>query len=230
MGIVGLQKMTLLDYPGKVACTVFLGGCQFRCPWCHNAEIIDDSIPSYIEDRDFLAFLETRKGFLDGVCFSGGEPLLYSGLEDLIRETKKMGFLVKLDTNGYAFEKLKAIIETGLIDYVAMDIKNSPSLYGKTVGIEELDIRPIMHSVAYLLQDVVDYEFRTTLIDQYHNEEAMKEISQWIQGAKRYFLQSFEDKESVPQRNLSAPSKEKIKKYKAIFEGKVGQIELRGQS
>lgn len=230
MGIIGLQKMTLLDYPEKVACTVFLSGCQFHCPWCHNAEITSKQLASRMEEEEFFSFLKTRRGFLDGVCFTGGEPLLYPGLEGLIRESKKLGFLVKVDTNGYETNRLRDLVSSGLVDYLAMDIKNSPALYGKTVGIPDLDIRPISASISYLLQAGVDYEFRTTLIDQYHSLSSMAEISHWIHGAKRYFLQPFEDRETVPERNLSAPSPEKIEKMMALFQGKVGQIGLRGRS
>lgn len=230
MGIVGLQKMTLLDYPEKVACTVFLGGCQFRCPWCHNAEITQEPLPNLMDEGSFLRFLKSRQGFLDGVCFTGGEPLLYPGLEDLIRRTKELGFLVKVDTNGYETGRLQDLLSMGLVDYFAMDIKNSPALYGKTVGIPDLPIGPILDSVSLLMEDGADYEFRTTLIDQYHSLESMEEIAQWISGAKRYFLQPFEEKKTVPEKNLSAPSLEKIEQYLSLFQGKVGQIGLRGRA
>lgn len=228
MGIVGLQKMTLLDYPEKVACTVFLGGCQFRCPWCHNAEITQESLPNLMDDGSFLRFLKSRQGFLDGVCFTGGEPLLYPGLKDLIGRTKELGFLVKVDTNGYETERLQDLLSTGLVDYFAMDIKNSPDLYGKTIGIPDLPIGPILDSVSLLMEGGADYEFRTTLIDQYHSLQSMEDLSQWISGAKRYFLQPFEDKETVPEKKLSAPSPEKIEQYLSLFQGKVGKISLRG--
>ena len=177
MNIHGLQKMTLLDFPGKVACTVFLGGCDMRCPFCHNWELVDGSAPVVMDDTELLGFLEGRKGLLDGVAFTGGEPLLRNDLEGLIRSIRDMGFVIKLDTNGNHPDRLKDLVGKGLIDYVAMDVKNSPERYGETIGIEDFDTDKIDESIRFLLSDQVDYEFRTTVVKQFHDELSFQSIA-----------------------------------------------------
>ena len=172
--IAGLQKMTLLDYPGKVACTVFLQGCNFRCPFCHNSPLLPGKGESGITEEELLAFLQKRKGLLDAVCVSGGEPTLYAGLEDLLRRIKELGYLVKLDTNGSRPAVLKRLTEEKLVDYVAMDVKNSPARYGQTVGAEKLDIAPLEESLRFLLAGTVSYELRTTVVEEFHDPEAMQ--------------------------------------------------------
>ena len=163
MDIHGLQKLTLLDYPGKVACTVFLGGCDFRCPFCHNGELVAGPLPPpETDDEALLAFLNKRRGLLDGVCVTGGEPLLRPELPDLLARIKELGFLVKVDTNGARPDRLRALVERGIADYVAMDVKNGPTRYAETVGVEGLDLAPVRDSVSFLLSGAVDYEFRTT--------------------------------------------------------------------
>ena len=199
MLIKGLQKLTLLDYPEKLACTVFIGGCNFRCPFCHNASLVlPQKALKTIPTEEFLDFLDSRIGRLDGVCVSGGEPTLMPDLVDLIREIKKRGFLVKLDTNGSHPHVLRALIDEGLLDYVAMDIKNSPERYGETIGYgSELEIENsnlmerIKESVSLLMQGRVDYEFRTTVMAELHGIDEMRAIGQWLSGAKRHFLQNY---------------------------------------
>ena len=166
MDIQGLQKMTLLDYPGRVACTVFLGGCDLRCPFCHNGGLVLGPMPAGLDSEELLAFLRKRRGLLDGVCVTGGEPLLRPGLPGLLREIRALGYSVKLDTNGSHPQRLRAVVEAGLADYVAMDVKNSPGRYAETAGVPGLDLRPIRESVAFLLEGTVDYEFRTTVVEQ----------------------------------------------------------------
>ena len=192
----GLQKMTLLDYPGKVACTVFCSGCNFRCPFCHNPALAtgDESTLDY-RFSDILSFLENRKKKLDGICITGGEPLLYEETLELAERAKKMGFAVKVDTNGSLPERLQKIVENGLADYIAMDIKNSPEKYEKTSGSKKLEL--VKESVSYLLQNKVDYEFRTTVTGNLHTAADFEEIGKWISGAKRYFLQKFVDSGSI---------------------------------
>ena len=195
MKIAGLQKMTLLDYPGKVAATVFLSGCNFRCPYCHNASLVlgRGQAPA-ISQEDFFAFLQTRKGLLDGVCITGGEPLMQSALDPFFEKIKAMGFLLKLDTNGSYPEKLRSLVTGGLVDRVAMDIKNAPAKYAQTAGISSEAIVPrVQESVDYLLSAPVPYEFRTTVVKSLHTMEDMIAIGQWIAGAEQYFLQNFED-------------------------------------
>ena len=228
MNIHGLQKMTLLDYPGVVACTVFLGGCDFRCPYCHNAELLDGSFPPLMDDTELLAFLQKRRGLLDGVCVTGGEPLLQPALPALLRDIRALGYRIKLDTNGSQPDRLKAILDEGLADYVAMDIKNSPERYGVTIGREDFDVTPIRESVRLLMAGDTDYEFRTTVVAELHDEASFRAIAAWIAGARRYFLQPFTDRETVPAAGLSAPSREALERYAAAVRARVPETRLRG--
>ena len=194
MKIHGFQKMTLLDFPGRVACTVFTAGCNLRCPFCHNAGLVTaiDEEEAF-DPEEILAYIRKRQGVLDGVAVTGGEPLLYSDTLDFLRRLKELGMAVKLDTNGTFPARLKQAVAEGLVDYVAMDIKNAPDLYAATTGMPSIDLRPIRESVAFLLGEPVDYEFRTTIVAEFHSVEAMERIGHWIAGAKRYFLQNFVD-------------------------------------
>ena len=230
MKIHGLMKMTLLDFPGKVACTVFLGGCDMRCPFCHNAELLDPEAPEEMDENGLLSFLKTRVGLLDGVVFTGGEPLLRKDLPDLMTKIREMGFAVKLDTNGNHPDRLIEIVEAGLVDYVAMDIKNSPDKYGITIGIPGFDISKVKRSVEFLLQGKVPYEFRTTVVSQFHDEESMRGIAEWIRGADRYYLQEFVDRETVKFGGLTACSKDQMNAFLEIVKTSVNQAELRGLS
>ena len=217
----GLQKLTLLDYPGHMAATLFTGGCNFRCPFCHNRSLVFlNESEGEISQEDIFFYLNKRKGIVDGVCISGGEPLLHEGIVDFIREVKELGLSVKIDTNGSCFERLKYLVEEGLVDYVAMDIKNEPKRYGETTGLEGQDISEIQKSVAYLLQGHVDYEFRTTIVKEFHEDTDFDALGEWIKGAKRYFLQNFLDQGSCIREGLHALEKEelfairdKMKKY-----------------
>ena len=230
MKIHGLMKMTILDFPGKVACTVFLGGCDMRCPFCHNSELLDPEAPAEMDENDLLAFLRKRQGLLDGVVFTGGEPLLRRDLPELMRKIREMGFLIKLDTNGNHPDRLIEIVEEGLVDYVAMDIKNSPEKYGETIGIPGFDITKVRKSVGFLLQGKVPYEFRTTIVRQFHDEESMRGIAEWIDGADRYYLQEFVDRETVKYSGLQACSKEQMETFLEIVKTRVKEAELRGVS
>lgn len=193
MIIKGLQKTTLLDFPGKVACTVFTAGCNFRCPFCHNATlVISPDISEVIPEDEFFAFLKKRVGILDGVCITGGEPLLQRDIEEFIKKIRELGLAVKLDTNGAYPERLKSIIDQGLVDYVAMDIKNSKEKYALTAGAD-VDIDKISKSVHLLMTSGVEYEFRTTVVRELHSPDDINSIVKWIAGAQRYFLQSFID-------------------------------------
>ena len=214
MNIHGLQKMTLLDFPGAVACTVFLGGCDFRCPYCHNAEL--------------LAFLKKRQGLLDGVCITGGEPLLRQELPTLLGEIRALGYKIKLDTNGAHPAQLRRILDAGLADYVAMDIKNSPERYAETIGRAQFDVTPIRESVRLLMAGDTDYEFRTTVVAELHGEEDIRAIGRWIAGARRYFLQPFTDRETVPLAGLSAPTQAQLDRFLAIAREFVPETQLRG--
>ncbi len=199
MLISGLQKLTLLDFPGKVACTVFTGGCNFRCPFCHNAPLV---LPERIEsdpdgEATVLSFLKKRQGILDGVAITGGEPLLQKDIAAFLEKVRALGFQIKLDTNGSFPLRLEELVGAGLVDYVAMDIKNSPALYGKTAGVPDLDLAPIERSKAFLLEGRVDYEFRTTVVKGLHTRESLVDAAKWIAGAKAYYLQQFKDSGDV---------------------------------
>ena len=229
MRIQGLQKLTLLDFPERTACTVFTTGCNFRCPFCHNASLVVD-IPkeAEISEEEFFAFLQKRKGILDGVCVSGGEPLLQPDILQFIRKIKDMGFAVKLDTNGSFPNKLIHMVEQGLVDYVAMDIKNSPETYAFTSGTEALDIEAIKKSVSYLKEGHVPFEFRTTVVKRYHSKESFEEIGEWLSGTEKYFLQNFVDSGDLIGKNTRGCSKEEMKEFLQVVQQYIPNAQLRG--
>lgn len=229
MRIQGLQKLTLLDFPEKVACTVFTAGCNFRCPFCHNASLVTH-IPAEAEmdEESFFKFLKKRQGILDGVCVSGGEPLLQPDIEEFIRKIKALGYAVKLDTNGSFPEKLKHLVSEGLVDYVAMDIKNSVAMYGKTIGMDARFDEAVIESVSFLLDGHVDYEFRTTVTRNFHSEECFEEIGRWIQGARRYYLQGFVDSGDLIEQNIEGVSKEEMEMFLKKVKPFVPNAQLRG--
>lgn len=201
MRIAGIQKLSLLDYPGRIACTVFLPGCNFRCPFCHNASIVlNDGSERFLtgfSSAELYDFLEARKGKLEAVCISGGEPMLQPELKEMIRTIRQLGYRIKLDTNGSFPERLEELFSEGLLDYVAMDVKNSPKCYAQTTGclpeLMEKLLPQIDRSIGLLKESGVEYEFRTTVVEEYHTEESMTELAQWLEGASRYYLQQFED-------------------------------------
>ena len=231
--ICGLQKMTLLDFPGKIACTVFLGGCNFRCPFCHNSELFMGKPEKLMEDEEFFRFLSTRKGLLDGVCVSGGEPTLYKNLPEFLEKIKEMGFLVKLDTNGYRPEVLKALVERKLVDYVAMDVKNSPAMYAQTVGLENMNLSAIEESLRFLIDGTVDYELRTTLVNPFHDCASIQDMGVWLgelvpgKRPKKLFLQSFVDRDTVLFAGLTAPEKETTEAFAKILAPFTEQVTIR---
>ena len=220
--------MTLLDFPGRVACTVFLGGCDFRCPFCHNYELVDGSAPAVMEEAELFAFLEKRRGLLDGVAITGGEPCLRPELPEFMARIRAMGYAVKLDTNGSHPARLREILDRRLADYVAMDIKNSPEKYAATAGLQTVDLAAIDESVALLKSSGTDYEFRTTVVDELHAVEDFEAIGRWIAGAGRYFLQAFIDRDSVPFGNFHAPSRQKLERCRDAAAAFVTEIGLRG--
>ncbi len=230
MLILGLNKTTLLDYPEHVAATIFTGGCQFRCPFCHNKELVfANGMPVYTEE-EILSFLKKRAGILTGVCISGGEPTLQKNLTDFLARIKDLGLLVKLDTNGYQPDILQNLIEQELIDSCAMDVKNSPKKYGITTGFPACDISRIRESVSYLLSlsDTFSYEFRTTLVRELHTEDDMSVISEWLCGAPAYYLQSYTDSAQVITPGFHAHSHEILKHFLTICQKKIPNTKLRG--
>ena len=229
MRIQGIQKVTLLDYPDHVACTLFLAGCNFRCPFCHNASLVTRIDPENdVPYGEVMAYLRKRAGILDGVCITGGEPLLARDLEEFIREIRELGYLVKLDTNGSSPEKLKSLVEKGLLDYVAMDIKNTPEKYGMTIGIDGYDPSAVMESAAYLLSGAVPYEFRTTVVREFHKRDDFRAIGEWLAGAEKYFLQGFVDSGDLIRPGLRGYSREIMEQALAIVKPYIPAAEIRG--
>ena len=228
MRIYGLQKMTLLDYPEHVAATVFLNGCDFKCPYCHNFELVDGTAQAVMDDDEFFAFLGKRRGILDGIAISGGEPCIHKNLPEFIVRIREKGFLVKLDTNGYHPEMLKGLIEAGLVDYVAMDIKNSFTKYGITVGVPDLDTESVRTSIDILMNSNIDYEFRTTVVKEFHELSDFEEIGEMIKGAKKYFLQQYTYRDTVPVKTLNPPSDEELKQYLVVLSKNVPNARVRG--
>ena len=231
MKLYGLQKMTLLDFPGRVACTVFLNGCSFRCPWCHNYELAVESAEPVMDEEEFFAFLKKREGLLEGVAVTGGEPCLSKELPAFLRKIREMGFLTKLDTNGAHPEMLEQILREGLADYVAMDIKNSPGKYLLTAGLTgnaEALLGRIRRSIGLIMELAPDYEFRTTVISRFHTEQDFAEIGEMIRGARRYFLQSFTDRDTVPYGGFSAPGADELQRYAEQVRRFVPDVQTRG--
>lgn len=229
--IGGLQKMTLLDYPGKVACTIFTAGCNLKCPFCHNKDLV--FVPenySFYDPASVIGFLKKRQGLLDAVCISGGEPLMQSGLLAFAQAVKKLGYLVKLDTNGYMPDKLQEALDAGVFDYVAMDIKNSRRQYAKTAGIPEdaFNYEWIEKSVNILKNSRVDHEFRTTVVKELHTEEDLCDIAQMIGDKETYYLQQYVDSETVIQRGFGAYDEEEMEQLLQAVRTYVPRTELRG--
>ena len=228
MLIKGLQKTTLLDFPGKVACTLFTGGCNFRCPFCHNASlVISPDMSDLISEEEFFSFLNKRKAILDGVCITGGEPLIQKDIEEFIIKIRELGFAVKLDTNGAYPDRLKSILDKKLVDYVAMDIKNQKEKYSLTCGTE-VDTDKISESIALLMRGDISYEFRTTVVRELHTPQDIAAIGEWIRGAKRYFLQSFADSGDIIEDGLSAYTPEEMAQILVFARKNVPSAELRG--
>ena len=230
MLIKGLQKLTLLDFPEKMACTVFTFGCNFRCPFCHNASLVlaDRADDTAIPEEEFFSFLQKRRGILEGVCITGGEPTLMPDLPDFIRRIRAMGYAVKLDTNGYRPDVLKALVAEGLLDYVAMDVKNSLPCYGTTVGIPSLRTAPIEESMDFLLEGRIPFEFRTTLVKGLHTPESVADMGRRAAGAERFFLQTFEDSGDLIGEGLSAFDRNETESLLAVLRAYVPNAQIRG--
>ena len=230
MRFYGFQKMTLLDFPGKVACTLFTGGCNMRCPFCHNALLVTELEQGNDtwDEAEVLTFLRRRKGLLDGVCVTGGEPTLYEDLPALLRQIRGLGFAVKLDTNGTNPDMLEALAQEGLLDYAAMDIKNSPDRYAETCGGVDL-LGPVKLSATLLMAGAVDYEFRTTVCAPLHTPEEMAGIGRWLKGAKRYFLQPFVDSGELVGSGMKPLTKEEIEALRDSVLPDIPSTQIRGQ-
>lgn len=237
MLLAGLQKLTLLDYPGKTAATLFTPGCDFRCPFCHNLELVrgedaSETRPVYpsVPIEDVFSFLSKRHGLLDGICITGGEPLMQDGLEEFCARVHDEGFLIKMDTNGSYPERLRHLVESGLVDKVAMDVKNAPERYGETVGVPGIDLADIQESIDFLMSDIVPYEFRTTVVREYHSDDDLKGLARWIAGASAWFLQGFIDSDTVlaGKKHLHARPRAELEALLPRLREFVSATELRG--
>lgn len=228
MIIHGLNKTTLLDFPEHLAATVFTGCCNFRCPFCHNASLVlKPNEQPIMPEEEFFSFLDKRKRILEGVCITGGEPTLMPDLESFIRKIKEYGLLVKLDTNGYRPEVLKDLVNKGIIDYVAMDIKSSPDNYNAACGTV-IDISRINESVEFLKTNIVPYEFRTTIVKELHSKEDILKIGQWLSGCSKYFLQSYKDSSDIILNGLNPHDSATLKKFRDILKTHIETVEIRG--
>ncbi len=229
MRINGFQKMTLLDFPGKVACTVFTGGCNLRCPFCHNALLVTEVADlEVIPEEEVFSVLAKRRGILDGVAITGGEPLLQKDIRAFIEKVRAMGFSVKLDTNGTFPGKLKELVLNGLVDYVAVDIKNCPEKYRETTDAENTDMDAIEETVAFLLEGRVPYEFRTTVVREFHTVEDIVKIGRWIYGAEHYYLQNFVDSGNLIGTDMHAVSREELFAMRDAVTQFVKDVQVRG--
>lgn len=229
MKFYGLQKLTLLDYPDKVAATVFTGGCPWRCPFCHNSDLV--FLPEGMEtisSDEVLEYLKKRADVLDGICISGGEPLMHRDLERFIRECKKLELSVKLDTCGCYPAHLKSLVEKKLVDYVAMDVKNSPDRYAETIGLSKAPLAKIEESINFLRQEMIPYEFRCTVVSEFHQEKDIHELGEWLSGSPLCYLQKFVDSGKTIRQGLHACSDEKMKNYQKILMEYITKVELRG--
>ncbi len=230
MKVYGLQKLTLLDYPGLVACTIFTGGCNFRCPFCHNALLVtrlEESKEGVMEEEEVLAFLKKRAGLLDGVCITGGEPLMQKDLKQFIEKVRNLGFKIKLDTNGSYPERLKELLDKGLLDYVAMDIKNSPDKYAVTCGLDIFNVEHIKESVEIIKNSGVDHEFRTTSVKGFHNIDSFEKIGNWLAGDDKYFIQNFKDSGNLIKEGLDGFNKDELNEFLNVVIKNLPKAELR---
>ena len=229
MRIYGFQKTTLLDYPGHVAATVFVGGCNFRCPFCHNGLLVlEPAAQPRIREEEVLSYLKKRQGILEGICVTGGEPTLQPDLAGFIRRLKGLGYLVKLDTNGSCPQVLEQLLQEGLLDYVAMDIKASPDNYATAAGLKEIDFDRIRQSIRLLMESNISYEFRTTVVKGIHTLEEFEEIGRLLQGCRAYFLQGFRESESMIGQGCQAFSAQEMEKMAELAGKYIDRVELRG--
>lgn len=227
MDFVGLDKMSLLDYEDKVSAVLFCKPCNFRCPFCHNGDLVLYA-SEFVPWSEIISYLKGRKGLIDAVVFTGGEPTLMPDLFEKIKEVKEMGFLIKLDTNGTNTGVVRKLVENNLLDYIAMDVKNSLDKYPITTGCKNIDENVIKESINYIMNCGVDYEFRTTLVDEFHKELNIEKFGSLIKGAKRLYLQKFVDREGCIMPGLHEVSEEKANSYLDELMKYVKEVYLRG--
>lgn len=224
-----MEKLSLVDFDGFVAATVFTGSCNFRCGFCHNSALVLDSksLP-VIPENEILDYLNKRKGILEGLCITGGEPTLNPDLPEFIKKVKDIGYSVKVDTNGTNPEMVKLLAKEKLADYFAIDIKNDRENYAEIIGFKTFDTRKIEKTVEFLLSGKVGYEFRTTLISEYHKAENIKRIAEWIKGADKYFMQKFKSGDNCISQGLNPVPEETAKEFAEIIRPHVKKVALRG--
>ena len=228
MIIHGLQKMTLVDYPGKVAAILFTGSCNFRCPFCQNASLVlDPASEPVIPDDEIFSYLNKRKGMLEGVVVTGGEPTVHQDLLEFMARIKDLGYSVKLDTNGYRPDILRRAVEGGYADYVAMDVKNSLTHYAATAGVKSLYTGLIQESISFLMEGHVPYEFRTTVVRELHSDEDFEEIGRMCAGCSSYFLQTYSDRGDIMAPGFTPPSPDDMERYIGILRKSIGNVSLR---
>lgn len=229
MNIYGYQKTTLLDYPGQVATTIFTGGCNFRCPFCHNSDLVLNTCNSLqISEEELFVFLKKRKKVLSGICITGGEPTLQHDLLSFIKKVRELGYKIKLDTNGYLPQKLLELLEENLLDYIAMDIKAGTGNYSKVSGIPDFDLNSIIQSISIIENSGVDYEFRTTVVKELHSKQDFYEIKDMVSPHSSYYLQSFHDSGNILSQGLSCCDKPTLIEYLTILQSRLPKAKLRG--
>ena len=230
MQIHGLNKTTLLDYPGRVACTIFTGGCNFRCPYCHNSELVlNPSSQPLISEEEIFAFLKKRQGILEGVCITGGEPTVNPDLLDFMKKVKELGYPIKLDSNGYRPEVLREAISEGLADCIAMDVKSGPTNYHVAAGLKTIDTGKLSESIDIIMNSGVDYEFRTTVVKGIHTDFDFEEIGNWIKGANKYFIQNYRDNEFVMVKGYEGFSDEELDHILSTVKKYIPNARIRGE-
>ena len=237
MLIGGLQKVSLLDFPEKIACIIFTSGCNFRCPFCHNSGLVTSMCDPLLEEAEVFKFLKKRQGLLDGVVITGGEPLLQKDIIPFIKKIKELGYLVKLDTNGSYPQVLKSLVEENSIDYVAVDIKNTKALYNKTCGLvggsltkglPPINFSELEETINFLLTDKIDYEFRTTVVKELHDKESLANLSTWVGKAKRHYLQNFKNSDTVIETGLHGYTDDELKEIYEEIAPRFNNLLLRG--
>ena len=228
--ISGIQKLTLLDYPEHTACTLFVPGCNFKCPFCHNSELLRSDVEFY-DENEIFAFLKKRSGVIEGVCVTGGEPTVYTDLDRLLGKIKDLGYKVKLDTNGFMPRRVSTLLDKTLVDYIAMDIKNSEERYAETIGLppERFDITPVKETIALIMRSGIDYEFRTTVVTELFDDKSIAGAAQMIAGADKYFLQKFVMRDTVPAKTLTSPQSIVLSRYLDIARQYVPSAQIRGE-
>lgn len=229
MLISGIEKFSMVDFGDKISCTVFTPGCNFRCPFCQNGGLVTDAAEQPLLDEEkIFDYLKLRRGLVDAVCVTGGEATLQAGLDEFFARAHELGYITKLDSNGLKPDVIESLLDDGLVDYVAMDIKNSPAKYAMTCGLPRVDLATIERSIRLIMDKAKDYEFRTTIIKEFHTAEDFAAMAQMIKGAKRYYMQKYKDSEGCISHGYTAIEKPEAEEYAKLFEGKVDFVGYRG--